>query len=152
MPQFLPPSPKALQVTANDSKSFKYKEEFEGVPIGLSFQVLASEMSLTTLRPLASRQGKLLNRKFRVVDHSELDPPTFEVYRLPDPVAEQQQPAVALLDYSHLLKNPQSAPSIDQSAPLTGYRGFQPPGDNPKPSGEAPRGWPSPEEAAKRED
>lgn len=133
MPQFLEPSLKALQAVANDIKSFKYKEEFDGCPIGMSFQVLASDMSLSTLRPLASRQGKALNRKFRVVDHTETQtPPCFEVYRLPDPDP--------ILNQTQLTQ------------PVLTLRGFQQPVDNPKPSGNglnAPRGWPSPEEAMK---
>jgi hypothetical protein len=56
------------------------KYPWKEVPIGKSFAVQKSNISLKTLRSLASKTGKDLGKKFRVIDH---DGDVYEVACLP---------------------------------------------------------------------
>lgn len=82
---FYDPSEKALQ--PEKSEGYRYKEQFENVPIGKVFIVPMSEIGLGSIRPLASNVGKKLKKRFKVVVHD--DKRVFEVVRLDDPVESQ---------------------------------------------------------------
>lgn len=66
---FLDPSPTALNAQGHHF-SKKYKFPFDKVPVGKSFQIQLTEVSsIHTLRTLATREGKRLGTKFRVINH-----------------------------------------------------------------------------------
>lgn len=73
---FPTPSP-AAQVPPASRIERKYIFPFDLVPLGRTFHVGKDEVkSIEILRTLASRNGKRLGRKFRVIDHTNF----FEVF------------------------------------------------------------------------
>jgi hypothetical protein len=60
---FFDSSPAAKQVIA------RTKYPWTQVPVGKSFPVPKANISLKTLRSLASKTGKDLGKRFRVIDH-----------------------------------------------------------------------------------
>lgn len=65
--EFFDISEKAKQVKSGPIGRIKYP--WQQVPVGKSFVVQKSNISFKTLRSLASKTGKDLGKKFRVVDH-----------------------------------------------------------------------------------
>lgn len=77
MREFVEPSKEAVELNKETLFRSKYHLPFDTVPLGKSFAVNKSEgIPIGSLRTSASRQGKKLNRVFRVIDHGE----TFEVH------------------------------------------------------------------------
>lgn len=78
------------EVAASGKEHFfkqKYDFPFAEVPVGKSFEVAKNKVpNANTLRVLASRNGKKLNRTFRVVDHKEMG---YEVYCVKENGIEQ---------------------------------------------------------------
>lgn len=88
--QFFDSSPKAVQMRKGRQPGEK-KYPWSEVPVGKSFVVQRNDIKFEVLRSLASRTGKKLGKKFRVVDHGS---GPYEVACLP--MSEQQ--AVASSD------------------------------------------------------
>ncbi len=72
--KFFDSSPAAKQVLS------RTKYPWTQVPVGKSFPIPKANISLKTLRSLASKTGKDLGKRFRVIDH---DGEFYEVARLP---------------------------------------------------------------------
>jgi|Laugrespbdmm15sn_2_1035079.scaffolds.fasta_scaffold07407_1 hypothetical protein len=72
------------------SKSEKDYGDWDKVPVGKSFGLPASAGNLKKLRTQASKYGKTLGKKFRVIDWGDQG---FEIGRLPDPEPQEQGPA-----------------------------------------------------------
>lgn len=80
---FFDPSEKALETKAvKEAVGYKYQAQFEGVPVGKVFIIPMNEIALTTIRPLVSKIGKKLKRKFKLIVHDDMQ--KFEILRLPD--------------------------------------------------------------------
>lgn len=78
MTQFFDNSPAAVAKRVGRVGLQKYP--WNTVPAGKSFAVVRNDIKFNVLRSLASRTGKKLNRKFRVIDHKDNGP--YEVAHL----------------------------------------------------------------------
>lgn len=71
MEEFLDPSPQAISTQGGQFKR-KYSFPFDRVPVGKSFAIPKDQIkNVNVLRSMATRFGKSLKRKFRVIDHGE---------------------------------------------------------------------------------
>lgn len=77
---FFEPSSKALDNRKGNPKIGEAKYPWKTVPVGRSFAVPRENIKLAVLRSLASRTGKALGKKFKVVDHGQ---GAYEVYHKP---------------------------------------------------------------------
>src|SRR5690242_12430093 len=84
MRQIFDSSDKAMQADARSRKKYPWEE----LGVGQSFAATPDEITLDSLRPLASRMGKKLGRRFRVINHEDK---SYEVARLPDPVLTAEE-------------------------------------------------------------
>lgn len=70
MVEFFNASPKAL-IRARGHKVSKAEYDFEGVELNKCFMVPYGTIKIGSLRNKATMMGKMLGRKFTVVDHGE---------------------------------------------------------------------------------